>query len=90
MTNDAMLELTSKVDWQMGKRDFRFFFEDICGFQLANFHKEWYESAQKVGHEPPEDFYRAPEEADQEGAPSHPKPLVVVQHLEPRKELFRS
>ena len=46
MTNDAMLELTSKVDWQMGKRDFRFFFEDICGFQLANFHKEWYENAE--------------------------------------------
>tara|TARA_R100000988_G_scaffold29757_1_gene15182 strand:- start:2164 stop:3582 length:1419 start_codon:yes stop_codon:yes gene_type:complete len=47
MSNETMLELTSKVDWEMGRRDFRFFFEDICGFQLANFHKEWYENAEK-------------------------------------------
>ena len=42
-----MLELTSKVDFEMGRRDFRFFFEDICGFQLADFHKEWYETSEK-------------------------------------------
>ena len=47
MSNEAMLELTSKVDWEMGRRDFRFFFEDICGFQLAHFHKEWYENAEE-------------------------------------------
>ena len=45
-TNNKMIELTSQVDWEMGKRDFKFFFEDICGFQLAHFHKEWYENAE--------------------------------------------
>ena len=43
---EAIVELTSKVDWEMGRRDFKFFFEDICGFQLANFHKEWYENSE--------------------------------------------
>ena len=44
--SEAVQKLTSKVDFDMGRRDFRFFFEDICGFQLADFHKEWYEMAQ--------------------------------------------
>jgi hypothetical protein len=43
---EAMVELTSKVDWEMGRRDFKFFFEDICGYQLANFHKEWYKNSE--------------------------------------------
>lgn len=43
---DAMVELTSKVDWEMGRRDFKFFFEDICGYQLAHFHKEWYKNSE--------------------------------------------
>jgi len=45
MTN-AMVQLTSKVDYDMGKRDFRFFFEDICGYQLTGFHNEWFEGAE--------------------------------------------
>lgn len=44
--SEAVAELTSKVDFDMGRRDFKFFFEDICGFQLAHFHDEWYETAQ--------------------------------------------
>jgi len=43
---EAMVELTSKVDWEMGRRDFKFFFEDICQYQLAHFHKEWYEDSE--------------------------------------------
>ena len=30
-------EVASKVDFEMGRRNFQFFFEDICGFQLADF-----------------------------------------------------
>ena len=41
-------EVASKVDFEMGRRNFQFFFEDICGFQLADFHKEWYDNAE--GH----------------------------------------
>ena len=44
--SEGINDLTSKIDWEMGKRDFKFFFEDICGFQLAHFHKEWYENAE--------------------------------------------
>tara|TARA_R110002051_G_scaffold20121_7_gene55312 strand:- start:184 stop:1599 length:1416 start_codon:yes stop_codon:yes gene_type:complete len=40
--SEAVLQLTSKVDYDMGRRDFRFFFEDICGFQLTGFHNEWF------------------------------------------------
>lgn len=41
-----LTELTANVDFEMGRRDFRFFFEDICGFQLAHFHEEWYDLAE--------------------------------------------
>jgi hypothetical protein len=44
--SDAVLDLTNKVDWDMGRRDFQYFFEDICAFQLASFHKEWYDAAE--------------------------------------------
>ena len=44
--SEAVLSLASQVDWEMGRRDFKYFFEDICGFQLADFHKEWYEASQ--------------------------------------------
>ena len=40
-------EVASQVDFDMGRRNFQFFFEDICGFQLADFHKEWYDNAEK-------------------------------------------
>ena len=45
--SNPLLELTGKVDFEMGRRDFKYFFEDICGFQLADFHNEWYEMSQK-------------------------------------------
>ncbi len=44
--SEGVLQLTSKVDFDMGKRDFRFFFEDICGFQLTPFHKEWFDNSE--------------------------------------------
>ena len=44
--SEAVANLTSQVDWEMGRRDFKFFFEDICKFQLAHFHQEWYDAAQ--------------------------------------------
>jgi hypothetical protein len=46
--SNPLLDLTGKVDYEMGRRDFKYFFEDICGFQLAHFHKEWYEMSE--GH----------------------------------------
>ena len=45
--SNPLLELTGKVDFEMGRRDFKYFFEDICGFQLAHFHNEWYEMSEK-------------------------------------------
>mgnify|MGYP003657220864 FL=1 len=44
--SESVIQLAAKVDWEMGRRDFKYFFEDICGFQLAEFHKEWYEAAE--------------------------------------------
>jgi phage terminase large subunit-like protein len=44
--SEAIQELQARVDFDMGARDFQFFFEDICGFQLAPFHKEWYEMSE--------------------------------------------
>ena len=41
-----LTDLTANVDFEMGRRDFKFFFEDICGFQLAHFHEEWYDLAE--------------------------------------------
>lgn len=46
IVSEAVLQLASQVDWGMGRRDFKYFFEDICGFQLADFHKEWYDAAE--------------------------------------------
>jgi phage terminase large subunit-like protein len=46
MSDNPMLKLTSNIDFEMGRRDFKYFFEDICGFQLADFHKEWYEMSE--------------------------------------------
>ena len=28
--SESVLNLASKVDWEMGRRDFRYFFEDVC------------------------------------------------------------
>jgi hypothetical protein len=28
---EAVLDIANKVDWEMGRRDFKYFFEDICG-----------------------------------------------------------
>ncbi len=42
----AVLNLASQVDWEMGRRSFKYFFEDICKFQLADFHQEWYDAAE--------------------------------------------
>ena len=44
--SEAVVQLTAKVDWEMGRRNFKYFFEDICGFQLAHFHQEWYDMAE--------------------------------------------
>jgi len=44
--SEAVIQLTAKVDWEMGRRNFKYFFEDICGFQLTYFHKEWYDMAE--------------------------------------------
>ena len=46
MSGEAVLQLANKVDWEMGRRSFKFFFEEICGkeegYQLADFHEEWF------------------------------------------------
>ena len=46
----AVVELAHKVDWDMGRRDFKYFFEDICGkkegYELADFHQEWFQMSE--------------------------------------------
>jgi len=46
----AVLDLANKVDWDMGRRDFRYFFEDICGvaenYELTDFHQEWFDMSE--------------------------------------------
>jgi len=34
-------EVIAEIDFEMGKRDFRFFFEDLLGFQLSHHHDRW-------------------------------------------------
>jgi len=50
--SEGVLEIANQVDWEMGRRDFKYFFEDICGreegYQLADFHEEWYNMSE--GH----------------------------------------
>ena len=43
----GLSDIAAKVDFDMGRRDFKYFFEDICGFQLAHFHNEWYDNAEQ-------------------------------------------
>ena len=44
--SEGVLDLANKVDWEMGRRSFKYFFEDVCGkeenYQLADFHEEWF------------------------------------------------
>ena len=44
MTN--MEEVVYEIDFQMCKKDFQFFFEDICGWQLADHHAIWVDNLQ--------------------------------------------
>ena len=43
-------ELAKNVDWEMGRRDFKYFFEDICGkhenYMVADFHQEWFDMSE--------------------------------------------
>lgn len=48
--SSGMEELTASVDFEMGRRDFKYFFEEICGkydernpWILTKFHKEWFD-----------------------------------------------
>ena len=43
---DPIEEVISDIDFEMSKKDFQFFFEDICGWQLAAHHAEWVENLQ--------------------------------------------
>ena len=36
------LDTVEEIDYEVAKRDFKFFFEDILGFQLSHHHEEWY------------------------------------------------
>ena len=49
--SESVLNLASKVDWEMGRRDFKYFFEDICSidekYELAHFHHEWFEMSEE-------------------------------------------
>ena len=44
--DDAMADVVSEIDFEMSKRDFQFFFEDICGWQLAGHHATWVDNLQ--------------------------------------------
>ena len=43
-------EIAQQVDWEMGRRDFKYFFEDVCGkaenYMVADFHEEWFEMSE--------------------------------------------
>ena len=46
----ALQQLTANVDFEMGRRDFKYFFEEICGkfekknpWILTKFHQEWFD-----------------------------------------------
>ena len=36
------LEALEEIDFEVAKRDFKFFFEEILGFQLSHHHEEWF------------------------------------------------
>ena len=47
--SDGMSQLAAQVDFEMGRRDFKYFFEEICGkydekmpWILTKFHEEWF------------------------------------------------
>lgn len=47
---EALNKLTANVDFEMGRRDFKYFFEEVCGkydeknpWILTKFHQEWFE-----------------------------------------------
>ena len=47
---DAMNQLAAQVDFEMGRKDFKYFFEEICGkfdakspWILTKFHQEWFD-----------------------------------------------
>ena len=51
--SNGLNELTASVDFEMGRRDFKFFFEEICGkidqkhpWILTDFHKEWFDMSE--------------------------------------------
>lgn len=41
MQRDVSLVIED-IDWEMSKKDFKFFFEEILGFQLAPHHAQWF------------------------------------------------
>ena len=42
MQSTLSLEAIEEIDFEVAKRDFRFFFEEILGFQLSWHHEQWY------------------------------------------------
>lgn len=41
MQEDQLKDVIDEIDFEMSKRDFRFFFEDILGWQLSTHHAKW-------------------------------------------------
>ena len=48
--SEAMNQLAAQVDFEMGRKDFKYFFEEICGkfdekfpWILTKFHQEWFD-----------------------------------------------
>ena len=38
------LDTVEEIDYEVAKRDFKFFFEDILGFQLSHHHEKWFDN----------------------------------------------
>ena len=38
------LETIEEIDYEVAKRDFKLFFEEILGFQLSWHHKQWFDN----------------------------------------------
>ena len=42
MVDTETKDVIQDIDWEMSKRDFKFFFEEILGWQLADHHAKWF------------------------------------------------
>ena len=47
LQSSLSLEAIEEIDFEVAKRDFKFFFEEILGFQLSHHHERWYNNLEE-------------------------------------------